>query len=91
MQDLRKAIAETFYKDMGIQGAEVFVSDGAQCDISRLQVPAECIYYSVLVKSTLIGLKSWLKCHPISCVCSQMLFGSNMSIAVQDPIFPVIP
>ncbi|XP_047969908.1 aminotransferase ALD1, chloroplastic-like isoform X2 [Salvia hispanica] len=53
-KDLRKAIAETFYKDMGIQGAEVFVSDGAQCDISRLQ----------------------------------MLFGSNMSIAVQDPIFP---
>ncbi|XP_057788709.1 aminotransferase ALD1, chloroplastic-like [Salvia miltiorrhiza] len=53
-KDLREAIAETFYKDMGIQGAEVFVSDGAQCDISRLQ----------------------------------MLFGSNMSIAVQDPIFP---
>ncbi|KAL0375976.1 UNVERIFIED_CONTAM: Aminotransferase ALD1, chloroplastic [Sesamum calycinum] len=52
--ELRKAIAETFYKDMGIQGKEVFVSDGAQCDISRLQ----------------------------------LLFGSNMSIAVQDPIFP---
>ncbi|KAL0454397.1 UNVERIFIED_CONTAM: putative LL-diaminopimelate aminotransferase, chloroplastic [Sesamum latifolium] len=53
-KELRKAIAETFYKDMGIQGKEVFVSDGAQCDISRLQ----------------------------------LLFGSNMSIAVQDPIFP---
>lgn len=53
-QELRKAIAERFYGDMGIQGAEVFVSDGAQCDISRLQ----------------------------------MLFGSNMSIAIQDPIFP---
>lgn len=39
LQELRKAIAETFYRDMGIQGAEVFVSDGAQCDISRLQVP----------------------------------------------------
>ncbi|KAL8553545.1 hypothetical protein ACS0TY_002017 [Phlomoides rotata] len=53
-KELRKAIAETFYKDTGIQDSEVFVSDGAQCDISRLQ----------------------------------MLFGSNMSIAVQDPIFP---
>ncbi|KAK6121472.1 hypothetical protein DH2020_044788 [Rehmannia glutinosa] len=36
-KELRKAIAETFYKDMGIQDTEVFVSDGAQCDISRLQ------------------------------------------------------
>lgn len=53
-EELRKAIAEKFYKDMGIQGSEVFVSDGAQCDISRLQ----------------------------------MLFGSNMSIAIQDPVFP---
>ncbi|PIN04148.1 LL-diaminopimelate aminotransferase [Handroanthus impetiginosus] len=53
-KELRKAIAETFYKDMGIKDTEVFVSDGAQCDISRLQ----------------------------------LLFGFNMSIAVQDPIFP---
>ncbi|GFP87078.1 aminotransferase ald1 [Phtheirospermum japonicum] len=53
-EDLRKAIAEKFYKDMCIKGEEVFVSDGAQCDISRLQ----------------------------------LLFGSNMSIAVQDPSFP---
>ncbi|KAL9141306.1 hypothetical protein ABFS82_14G094200 [Erythranthe guttata] len=53
-KELRKAIAETFYKDMGIKDTEVFVSDGAQCDISRLQ----------------------------------LLFGSKMSIAVQDPIFP---
>ncbi|KAK4476882.1 hypothetical protein RD792_016046, partial [Penstemon davidsonii] len=53
-KELRKAISETFYKDMGIKDTEVFVSDGAQCDISRLQ----------------------------------LLFGSNMSIAVQDPIFP---
>ncbi|XP_073308288.1 aminotransferase ALD1, chloroplastic-like [Primulina huaijiensis] len=53
-KELRKAIAETFYKKLGIKDKEVFVSDGAQCDISRLQ----------------------------------LLFGSNMSIAVQDPIFP---
>ncbi|KAI9200943.1 hypothetical protein LWI28_015494 [Acer negundo] len=34
---LRKAIAENFYKDMGLKGNEIFISDGAQCDISRLQ------------------------------------------------------
>ncbi|XP_071725652.1 aminotransferase ALD1, chloroplastic-like [Rutidosis leptorrhynchoides] len=51
---LRKEIAESFYKDMGVKAAEVFVSDGAQCDISRLQ----------------------------------LLLGSNVSVAVQDPNFP---
>ncbi|KAG2709215.1 hypothetical protein I3760_05G228200 [Carya illinoinensis] len=35
---LRKAIAETFYRDVGVKADEVFVSDGAQCDISRLQM-----------------------------------------------------
>ncbi|XP_062097678.1 probable LL-diaminopimelate aminotransferase, chloroplastic [Humulus lupulus] len=52
--DLRVAIAEKLYKNMGVQGNEVFVSDGAQCDISRLQ----------------------------------MLFGSDVTVAVQDPSFP---
>ncbi|PRQ21534.1 putative LL-diaminopimelate aminotransferase [Rosa chinensis] len=51
---LRMSIAQRFYKNMGIEGNEVFVSDGAQCDISRLQ----------------------------------MLFGSNVTVAVQDPSFP---
>lgn len=37
-QALRKAIAETFYGDMAVKDKEVFVSDGSQCDISRLQV-----------------------------------------------------
>lgn len=37
-QELRRAIAEKFYRDMGIKSEEIFVSDGAQCDISRLQV-----------------------------------------------------
>lgn len=32
------AIAETFYRNMGVKDREIFVSDGAQCDISRLQV-----------------------------------------------------
>ncbi|TYI37341.1 hypothetical protein ES332_A03G205500v1 [Gossypium tomentosum] len=54
-QALRKAIAETFYKDVAIKDTEVFVSDGSQCDISRLQ----------------------------------LLLGSKVTIAVQDPSFPV--
>ncbi|PSS02825.1 Aminotransferase [Actinidia chinensis var. chinensis] len=51
---LRKAIAQTFYKDLAVKDTEVFVSDGSQCDISRVQ----------------------------------MLLGSDMTIAVQDPSFP---
>ncbi|XP_022768280.1 probable LL-diaminopimelate aminotransferase, chloroplastic isoform X2 [Durio zibethinus] len=35
---LRKAIAGKIYQDMGIKADEIFVSDGAQCDISRLQM-----------------------------------------------------
>ncbi|MCH89086.1 aminotransferase ALD1-like, partial [Trifolium medium] len=35
---LRKAIADEVYKDLDIKPSEVFVSDGAQCDISRLQL-----------------------------------------------------
>ncbi|XVE93094.1 hypothetical protein REPUB_Repub01dG0160400 [Reevesia pubescens] len=53
-QALRKAITETFYKDVFIKDTEVFVSDGSQCDISRLQ----------------------------------LLLGSKVTIAVQDPSFP---
>ncbi|CAJ2649062.1 unnamed protein product [Trifolium pratense] len=34
---LRKAIAAEIYKNLDIKPSEVFVSDGAQCDISRLQ------------------------------------------------------
>ncbi|KAL6176536.1 hypothetical protein ACLB2K_053169 [Fragaria x ananassa] len=51
---LREAIAKVFYKDLPVIDTEVFVSDGAQCDITRLQ----------------------------------LLLGSNVTIAVQDPSFP---
>ncbi|CAN0906621.1 Aminotransferase ALD1, chloroplastic [Linum grandiflorum] len=37
-KELRKAIAETFYKEVNVKDSEVFVSDGAQCDIARLQL-----------------------------------------------------
>ncbi|KAJ0960886.1 hypothetical protein J5N97_001236 [Dioscorea zingiberensis] len=53
-QKLRAAIASTYYGDLGIEEADIFVSDGAKCDISRLQ----------------------------------MLFGSNVTMAVQDPSYP---
>ncbi|CAN0880144.1 LL-diaminopimelate aminotransferase, chloroplastic [Linum grandiflorum] len=34
---LRAAIRSTFYADLGIDDDDIFVSDGAKCDISRLQ------------------------------------------------------
>eukprot|EP00252_Welwitschia_mirabilis_P017425 TRINITY_DN38638_c0_g1_i1.p1 TRINITY_DN38638_c0_g1~~TRINITY_DN38638_c0_g1_i1.p1 ORF type:complete len:469 (-),score=98.16 TRINITY_DN38638_c0_g1_i1:244-1650(-) len=54
-KDLRIALAETFYKEYGINDSDVFVSDGAKCDLSRLQ----------------------------------LVFGPNVTIAVQDPSYPV--
>lgn len=53
-KELRKAVADTFYRDVAVKDTEVFISDGSQCDISRLQ----------------------------------LLLGSEVSIAVQDPNFP---
>lgn len=38
LQKLRAAIASTYYKDLAIEETDMFVSDGAKCDISRLQV-----------------------------------------------------
>lgn len=35
---LRSALQKTFYGDLGISDDEIFVSDGAKCDISRLQL-----------------------------------------------------
>lgn len=52
--ELRKAIATLFYRDR-VCPDEVFVSDGAKCDLGRLQA----------------------------------LFGPKVSIAVQDPTYPV--
>ncbi|CAA0806750.1 LL-diaminopimelate aminotransferase-chloroplastic [Striga hermonthica] len=53
-QKLRAAIASTYYANLGIEEDDIFVSDGAKSDISRLQV----------------------------------LFGSNVTMAVQDPSYP---
>ena len=35
---MRVAISKAFYKDLLVKDTEVFLSDGAQCDITRLQV-----------------------------------------------------
>ncbi|KAM7252911.1 hypothetical protein ACFE04_025529 [Oxalis oulophora] len=51
---LRSAIANKLYDGLNVKAGEIFVSDGAQSDISRLQ----------------------------------MLFGSTVTVAVQDPTFP---
>lgn len=53
-QKLRQKISEVLY-DGRVAADEIFVSDGAKCDISRLQ----------------------------------QVFGSNVSVAVQDPSYPV--
>eukprot|EP00850_Spirogloea_muscicola_P022230 SM000283S10702 [mRNA] locus=s283:85844:89388:- [translate_table: standard] len=37
-QALRAALAERFYGGLGVSAGEIFVSDGAKCDISRLQL-----------------------------------------------------
>ncbi|CAM8971686.1 unnamed protein product [Rhodiola kirilowii] len=37
-KELRKAISEIIYRDMPVKETEVFISDGAQCDISRIQL-----------------------------------------------------
>lgn len=54
MLALRKKIADVMYKGK-VSFEEVFISDGAKCDIGRLQ----------------------------------LMFGSNVTIAVQDPAYPV--
>ncbi|CAN8257977.1 unnamed protein product [Cochlearia groenlandica] len=53
-KSLRRAIADTIYGHLRVNSSEVFISDGAQSDISRLQ----------------------------------LLLGSDVTIAVQDPTFP---
>ncbi|MCO5595442.1 hypothetical protein L7F22_049484 [Adiantum nelumboides] len=51
---LRAAIAKRFYGNLNVKETEIFVSDGAKCDIARLQ----------------------------------LLFGPQVSMAVQDPSYP---
>eukprot|EP00187_Rhodella_violacea_P003293 CAMPEP_0174895390 /NCGR_PEP_ID=MMETSP0167-20121228/9812_1 /TAXON_ID=38298 /ORGANISM="Rhodella maculata, Strain CCMP736" /LENGTH=408 /DNA_ID=CAMNT_0016134711 /DNA_START=21 /DNA_END=1247 /DNA_ORIENTATION=+ len=54
-KELREKIAGVLYEGVGISADEVFVSDGAKCDIQRVQ----------------------------------LLFGEGVSVAVQDPSYPV--
>ena len=43
MQELREGLVKAFYSDLGIDKDEIFISDGAKCDVIRLQVPPRCI------------------------------------------------
>jgi LL-diaminopimelate aminotransferase len=52
--ELRKKISQKIYNEM-VEEDELFISDGAKCDIGRLQV----------------------------------MFGNSVTIAVQDPAYPV--
>ena len=54
IKELRNKIASKIYQD-NINASDIFISDGAKCDIGRLQ----------------------------------LLFGKDISIAVQDPTYPV--
>ena len=60
MQKVRSAIAATYYADLGIEDSDIFVSDGAKCDISRLQVPKE-------LASSLLSLQFMLKLFVDKC------------------------
>lgn len=54
MTELREKLAKVWYEGL-VDADEVFISDGAKCDVGRLQV----------------------------------MFGPNVSIAIQDPAYPV--
>jgi hypothetical protein len=63
VQPLRTAIASTFYSGLGIEEDDIFVSDGAKCDISRLQVwfylSLLWFFSSSLFYVLLLCLSSW--------------------------------
>ncbi|WVZ21153.1 hypothetical protein V8G54_008475 [Vigna mungo] len=70
-QALRKAISVAFYKDIGIKPSEVFVSDGAQCDITRLQKASTSSaalvsdYVGYLKKGQIPPKCEWAWQHPV--------------------------
>ena len=60
------AIAETLYRGTGVKGSEIFVSDGAQCDISRLQENKKMVFGrpDSLAKW---NIKPWFLVFPARC------------------------
>lgn len=86
---MRAAIASTFYGNFGIEEDDIFISDGAKCDISRLQVCLvlkNCVPYLLL---SVVVLTEQLFSFDIS-LNLKVVFGSNVTMAVQDPSYPVI-
>lgn len=83
VQAVRSALAKTFYGEFGVKDEEIFVSDGAKCDISRLQACTTCLC------SVEELLRASLYCLTLSGMSVQLLFGPSVTIAVQDPSYPV--
>lgn len=98
LKALRAAIAKSFYGGLGVDNTEIFVSDGAKCDIARLQVT--CIVWNYNISTHLWCFSAFLGlqiCPPSVSQnvtergrwCVQVLFGPNATMAAQDPSYPV--
>ncbi|KAH1094942.1 hypothetical protein GYH30_040297 [Glycine max] len=69
-RELKRAIAETFYQDKQVKENEIFVSDGAQCDISRIQMLLDSslsiavqdpTFPAYIDSSVIVGRAGWFK------------------------------
>lgn len=123
---MKAAIASTYYADLGIDEDDIFVSDGAKSDISRLQVLSFIIIIIIILLYNFFFVGGWgwvlvsvspksrsLCVYALPSLCThypsngcclpialaaescllflfwQVLFGSNVTMAVQDPSYPV--
>ena len=74
--DLREALCARYYAAHGRSADEIFVSDGSKCDIGRMQVhSSEAVQLTDLLEADERAV--------------QMMFGAGVSVAVQDPSYPV--
>lgn len=99
LQSLRAALQKFYLKlhpDTGVKASEVFVSDGAKCDIARLQVcllfPTDFIMsYQSQARIFFVLLTFFWSNFLTESGRSmpQMMFGADVTIAVQDPSYPV--
>ena len=74
MQRLRAAIASTYYGDLSIEESDIFVSDGAKSDISRLQVLLCFEYLFILYLPFFLFV---FICVPVDCLYLVDLYLSN--------------
>lgn len=99
---MRAKIASTYYGKLGMEESDIFVSDGAKSDISRLQVWLSLLTRLAYVLdllgtfdtafgviTPLVILTSGFNYTCPFCSPPQVLFGSGVTMAVQDPSYPV--